>query len=119
ADVFRGRIRRWQYWRFLVYVNSLITAGISVSKDEKYKEFVSYTPTRRILKIWQANMKYQKRKSIAEKIAEKNHCSIKRALKETVPYVQFMFKSKNNEVKTGLQAFFEFDDEEAAWLANS
>ena len=37
ADVFRGRIRRWQHWRFLVYVNALITAGVAVAKDQRKK----------------------------------------------------------------------------------
>ena len=39
ADVYRKRIRRWQHWRFLVYINDLLSAGIALSKDEKYKEF--------------------------------------------------------------------------------
>ena len=39
ADVFQGRIRRWQHWRFLVYINILLSAGIALSKDEKYKGF--------------------------------------------------------------------------------
>ena len=32
ADVFNRRIKRWQHYRFLVYINALITAGIAVSK---------------------------------------------------------------------------------------
>jgi len=64
ADVFRGRIRRWQHWRFLSYIYELITAGIATAKDEKYKSFVKYTPTTRILKLWRAKMKYMKRKSL-------------------------------------------------------
>ena len=36
ADVFRRRIRRWQHWRFLIYINALITAGIATAKTEKY-----------------------------------------------------------------------------------
>ena len=47
ADVFKGRIRRWQHWRFLVYINDLMTAGIALSKDEKYKKVISYTPQKR------------------------------------------------------------------------
>ncbi len=118
ADVFRGRIRRWQHWRFLLYVNSMMTAGVSVSKDERYKEFTQFGPTRRKLKIWQANMKYQKRKDIAEKIAAKNHCSKKRALTQTLPYVQVMYKSKNRQIQDSLSQYFEFDDEEIGWLKN-
>jgi len=71
ADVYRGRIRRWQYWRFLVYVNALLTAGVAVAKDEKYPGMIQYVRTTRLLKIWQANMKYAKRKAIAQKLSEK------------------------------------------------
>ena len=35
ADVFQGRIKRGQHWRFLVYINNLLTAGISSAKEEK------------------------------------------------------------------------------------
>ena len=32
ADVFSRRIRRWQHYRFLVYINALITAGSAAAK---------------------------------------------------------------------------------------
>jgi len=115
ADVFKGRIRRWQHWRFLVYVNALISAGVAVAKDEKYRGFTSYKPTTRILKLWRANMKYQKRKSIASKIAEKTHTSSKRALQDTLPYLSLIFK-KNKELSGKLAQDFEFDKDEVEWL---
>jgi len=115
ADVFKGRIRRWQHWRFLVYVNALISAGVAVAKDEKYKGFTSYKPTTRILKLWRANMKYQKRKSIALKIAEKTHTSSKRALQDTLPYLSLIFK-KNKELSGKFAQDFELDKDEVEWL---
>lgn len=115
ADVYRGRIRRWQHWRFLVYVNVLLTAGVATAKDEKYKEFVKYAPTQRLLKIWRANMKYQKRKAIAAKIAEKTHTSVKDTIKSTFPYVQVMMQ-KDKTMKKDLAEFFDLDKEEVAWM---
>ncbi len=115
ADVFRGRIRRWQHWRFLVYVNALLTAGIATAKDGKYKESVSYTPTRRLLKIWAANMKYQKRKAIAAKIAEKTHTSSSRVMKDTLPYLQVLFK-KNKKLGEEIAESLELEKEELEWL---
>ncbi|MBN2112466.1 replication factor C large subunit [Candidatus Woesearchaeota archaeon] len=116
ADVFKGRIRRWQHWRFLVYVNALLTAGVAVSKDEKYKDFVSYTPTRRILKIWAANMKYQKRKAIAAKIAEKTHTSSSRVMKDTLPYLQTIFR-ENKKMGKELADGLDLEPEELDWLS--
>jgi len=64
ADVFNRRIRRWQHWRFLIYINALITAGIAVSKKEKYTHFVQYKPTGKLLKLWWAKQKSFKKKAI-------------------------------------------------------
>jgi len=113
ADVFSRRIRRWQHWRFMVYISALQSAGVAVSKDEKYKEFTKYGPTRRLLKIWMANQKYAKRKAIAQKIAEKTHTSAKNALKNTVPYLQQIFKKKKG---SEIAEFLELNDDEIAWL---
>jgi len=115
ADVFRGRIRKWQYWRFLAYVNVLLTAGVAVAKDKKYASNVKYKQTTRLLKIWQANMKYAKRKAIAQKIAEKTHCSSQRALQASLPYVKAVFQH-NQGMSSVLADEFDFDDDEIKWL---
>lgn len=115
ADVFRGRIKRWQHWHFLVYVNMLLTAGIACAKDKKYKSSIKYEQTRRFLKVWQANMKYAKRKAIAQKIADKTHCSSKRALHSTLPYIKAIFQN-NKEMSSQLADEFDFDDDEISWL---
>lgn len=115
ADVFKGRIRRWQHWRFLVYVNALLTAGVATAKKEKYKEFVRYSPTRRLLKIWGANMKYQKRKAIAAKIAEKTHTSSSRVMKDTLPYLQVIFR-KNKKLGQQIAEDLDLEKEEFEWL---
>jgi len=84
ADVFRGRIHRQQHWRFLVYENFLLSAGVSFAskKTKSLSEFTIYQRPKRILKIWLQNQKYAKKKSISEKYAKAVHISIKRAMKE-------------------------------------
>ena len=114
ADVMYGRIGRWQHWRFLSYVSELLTAGIAVSKKEKYAKFVQYQPTQRILKIWMANQKFLKRKAIAQKIAGATHSSMKEVVKD-MDYYKIMFK-KNKEMGNKLAEYFELDDEEVEWL---
>ena len=88
ADVYNGRIRRWQHWRFLIYINMLITSGVATAKKETNINATEYTRTMRILKLWQANMKYAKKKSIANKIAEHTHTSTKRAIRDSLPYLK-------------------------------
>jgi replication factor C large subunit len=82
ADVFRGRIIRQQHWRFLVYENALITAGISASKKQTKIGFTQYKKPGRILKMWLAKQRNAMKKTIAEKIATATHASSKRVLKD-------------------------------------
>jgi len=114
ADVFNRRIKRWQHWRFLVYINALLTAGIAVSKDKKYKKMTEYKRNGRILKMWWSKQKSMKKKAIAKKIAEKTHTSTKQILK-TMPYMQLIFK-KNKEMAKGIIDDFELDKDEVAYL---
>jgi len=114
ADVFKGRIRRWQHWRFLTYVNSLLTAGVAVSKDSKNKKFIAYKPTGRILKMWWAKQKSMKKKAIAEKLARKTHSSVKEQIK-TIDYFKQIFKN-NKEMSKKIANYLDLDKEEVAWL---
>jgi replication factor C large subunit len=82
VDLFKGRIYKQQYWRFLVYENALLSYGISASKNGIKKGFFKYMKPDRILKIWLSNQKFSKRKSIAQKYASKTHIGTKRALFE-------------------------------------
>ena len=112
ADVFQGRIMKRQHWRFLAYINNLLTAGISSAKEEKNSEFIPYRRTMRFLRLWQAKMKNAKRKEIAVKLAAKTHTSTSVAEQQT-PYLQAIFqKNAGNAIAREL----ELTDEEADWL---
>ena len=89
ADVFRGRIRRWQYYRFLVYQSLLMSAGVSLAKDKENDRFTSYQRTSRILKIWMMNMKNAKRKEFVKIFSHEVHMSPKKLTKE-LPYMNFI-----------------------------
>ena len=114
ADVFNRRIKRWQYYRFLVYINAFITAGIASAKNEKYRKQVEYKPTGRILKIWWSNQKSMKKKGIADKIAKKTHSSKKEILKSTIHYLPIIFKNK--EMRNNIIDEFDLNEEEVDWL---
>jgi len=115
ADIFKGRIMRWQYYRFYVYCYNLLSAGVAVAKDEKYKSFVNYKPTTRILKLWIAKQKNLKKKSIAEKIGDKTHTSTRRALQDTLPYLRPIYK-KNRKESDKLTHYLDLDSEQVEWL---
>lgn len=98
ADIFKGRISKWQYWRFLNYVNILLTAGIATSKKNKYYGFTKYKKPTRILSIWSSNQKNKIKKTISEKIAKNVHISIKKANKDFYIYKNFITKNSINEL---------------------
>jgi replication factor C large subunit len=107
ADLFKGRIYKQQYWRFLVYENIFSSYGISASKETEKKEFYKYQKPGRVLKIWLNNMKHGKRKTIAEKYSKQTHIGTKRVLKEwreikTIlknPKIQSELKLEQDEIE--------------------
>ncbi len=112
ADVFRGRIHRQQYWRFLVYQNFFLSYGISYPKTQANTRFIRYQRPTRILKIWTINQKQKMKKQIAEKYAYYCHVSIKRALRE-FPIIKKLLEKDN------IRKELKLDGEEIEFLKNS
>jgi len=92
VDLFKGRIYKQQYWRFLVYENIFLSYGMSSIKKEIKTDFTTYQKPTRILKIWMNNQKTMKKKSIAKKYARYVHVGEKRAMKE-FPVIKLILKS--------------------------
>jgi replication factor C large subunit len=114
ADIFLGRIRRWQHYRFYVYAYDFLSVGVAVAKDERYPGVSTYVQSDRILKIWLSKQKFMKKQAIAEKMALRMHGSIKRSFAD-VSFVQQMFLH-NKQMAESLSGYFDLDKEEVAWL---
>ena len=100
ADIFKGRIYKQQYWRFLVYENIFLSYGISASKKNEKIGFTSYQKPDRILKIWLNNRRIEKKKSISQKYAKYVHIGEKRAMREFPMFVSILKKpSVQKELK--------------------
>ncbi|MBU1136295.1 MAG: replication factor C large subunit [Nanoarchaeota archaeon] len=110
ADVFRGRIYRQQYWRFLVYQNFLLSVGIASAKKYPKTGFTSYKKPTRILQIWLINQKRAKLKSIIEKYAKYTHTSKKKTMREAKLLLNIISK------KPGIQKEIKLDNEEIGFL---
>src|SRR3989344_1731323 len=89
ADVYKGRILRRQYYRFLVYQNLLMQAGTSLAKKKENDKVTSYQRTSRILKIWIYNIKNAKRKEFVKNLAPELHLSSKK-LNQELRYMNFL-----------------------------
>ena len=97
VDIFKRRIYRQQYWRFVVYENALLSYGISAAKKTEKLGFTSYKKPTRILKMWLNNQKIEKKKTIAKKYAKYVHIGEKRALYEFPTIRTFLLKPEVQE----------------------
>ncbi len=111
ADKFFGRIRRWQYYRYYVYCYLLLSVGIALSKEEKSSAKPSYHQPTRLLRYWQANMVYAKRKAIIEKLAERMNISKNRALQDVYPFLLNALAHNSQ-----LQEELDLTVDEVSWL---
>jgi len=109
ADIFKRRIYRQQYWRFLVYNNAFLSYGVSSAKKGVKTGFTSYKKPTRILKIWLNNRKTEKKKTIAKKYAKYVHIGEKRAMRDFVIIKNFLRKPE-------IQKELRLSEEEIAYL---
>ena len=115
ADVFYGRIRRWQYYRFYVYCYNLLSAGIALSKKEKNSAQIKYKPSSKLLKIWILNNSVAKRKSIAQKIGKNTHTATNKSFTDIIPHMQLIFKQKDKSAEQ-IKKELDLTEEEITWL---
>ena len=115
ADKYFGRIRRWQYYRYYVYIYNLLSAGIALAKEQKYPGMTEYKPTGRLLKIWIYNQKNAKRKKIATLLSPQLHTSSKRVRDDVLPYLKIIAQHDKKAAKE-LCATYDIDDETAEWF---
>lgn len=95
ADIFRKRISRWQYYRFLSYMSALLTAGIAASKENVNQKNIVYKRSARILKLWIAKQRNIKKKEFAGELSKKCHCSVRKIMRE-MPYLDIIKKSNGH-----------------------
>ncbi len=109
TDIFKRRIYKQQYWRFLVYENIFLSYGIASSKKEIKPGFTNYKKPTRILKIWLNNQKTAKKKSISEKYGKYVHVNQKRIMNE-FPIIKYILKN------TKVQKELKLNEDEEAYL---
>jgi len=101
TDIFKGRIYKQQYWRFLIYENFFLTFGIASAKKNAKTGFTSYKRPTRILKIWLNNQKTVYKKTISQKYSSYVHIGQKRAMSEFLVIKQIL--KSNPEIQKELK----------------
>jgi len=69
-----------------------------------------------LLKMWIANSRYNKRKNIAEKIAEKTHTSAAKVIQD-MHFYKTVIRNSGGVNKNKLAEELSLDEEEVEWLS--
>ncbi|MFC1454859.1 replication factor C large subunit [Candidatus Undinarchaeota archaeon] len=113
ADLFRGRIRRQQYWGYLRYTLELISAGVSASKTKKNPAFVKYKMPSIMLKYGRYRFTRAYRDSLTSKIGAATHSS-KQDVLRSLPYYRILTKDKG--FRESFTEKLQLDDSELKYL---
>lgn len=116
ADLFLGRANRRQNYSFWRYASSLMTAGVALAKEEKYRGFTPYVRPKVFNKLLQVKSEREILKKILSKISEKTHVSIKRA-REDLHYLSTILK-ENSKLGAKIVDFYEFTEDEVEYLTD-
>ena len=117
ADLFLGRIRRWQHYRYYVYVYNLLTAGIALAKEGKVAGALAPKRPERFLKLWIAKQRHAKRDALAAELAPHLHTSKRRARQAVLPYLRYAGKKRGSAWTAAIATRYGLDAESASWLA--
>ncbi|MCS3922405.1 replication factor C large subunit [Methanococcus voltae PS] len=115
SDIYLGRVYRRQHFGFWKYASALMTAGVALSKDEKYRGFIRYSPPTIFTKLSRSKVHRQKTKAVALKIGQKVHLSSKRAM-EYMRLLPLIFEN-DIDASIGLIEYFELTRDEVEFLS--
>ena len=90
SDIFYTRIRRWQNWRYLVYVSIFLTAGIALSKQERYRGFVKFQYPNQMKRRSELKKENIIREKIINNLSFLFHCS-RDYIKYTLDLISLIF----------------------------
>lgn len=115
ADKFFGRIRKWQYYRYYVYIYNLLTAGVALAKDAKYPGAGKYKRSERLLTLWIANQKNAKRKNLSQALISPLHASRRRIFRD-LPILRIAYQKNSKTWQKAFVERYDIDDDGIAWL---
>ena len=115
ADVFFGRTRRRQYYRFYSYCYTLLSVGVALAKDEPYAKQVEHEESERPLQIWIHNRKTKKEEAVAERLATATHTSPERARHDVLPFLKAIV-DQDETFGEALAATLDLEEKQRDWL---
>jgi replication factor C large subunit len=120
ADVWLGRTRATQQYRFWRYASDNMTAGVAASRREPKGGWTRYGPPSYWSKLGRSRSTRDKRDYVARKVAEAEGMSIATARRSVLPYLSAMTAyCKPRELTVAMAARYELDAEHVAFVTGS
>ena len=120
ADVWLGRTRATQQYRFWRYASDNMTAGVAASRREPKGGWTRYGPPSYWSKLGRSRGTRDKRDYVARKVAEAEGTSIATARRSILPYLSAMTAyCKPRELTLAMTARYELDAEHVAVVTGS
>lgn len=103
ADIFFGRTMSRQDYSLWRYALTLMTAGVSLSKDESYRGFTRYSFPQKISYLSRTKKRRDTMKAIASKVGGLCHTSTRTAIFDYMPVIGAMMLARPAETAAQLQ----------------
>ncbi len=115
ADVFLGRVRRRQYYRFWAYARELMSFGLNVSLHGRPAANDRFRFPQYLMKMSRSKSARGMKKDLSLKIGGHCHTSIYRARHEILPYMSWMMRNDTG-LASSMANELDLDAEELAFL---
>ncbi len=117
ADRYLGRVYNRQNFGLWRYANALMGPGVSLAKEQEKSGYTKYQFPSLIRKLGSTKSERNTRESIASKIGERCHVSMKTAINDYIPMIEEMMNEKDKRIR--LTAQFDFTEKELKLLGVS
>jgi replication factor C large subunit len=117
ADVFLGRIRRRQHYRFYSYAKDLMTAGVAAVKQHSYSGWAKYNFPSWLKKMSQSKESRALYKMLSLKIGIYSHVSSQTVRSDLIIPFRYLFKN-DMEFAVNMSSELDLDSAEIAFLYN-
>jgi replication factor C large subunit len=120
ADVWLGRTRATQQYRFWRYASDNMTAGVAASRRGEKGGWTRYGPPSFWSKLGRSRGTRDRRDYVARKVAEAEGVSVATARRSILPYLSAMTAyCKPRELTLAMAARYELDAEHVAFVTGS
>jgi len=120
ADVWLGRVRASQNYRYWRYAADTMTAGVAAARRESKGGWTRYGPPSYWSKLGRSRAARDRRDYVARKIAETSGISMASARREVLPFLSTMtHHCKNRELTVEMAARYELEEAHVAFVTGS